>query len=189
LFTEHFVRTGAQVVAVDVSAELLSRARARGLPTDRVRFLEQRFEDLASGERFDAVIGSSVLHHLDLIAGLRRIQTLLRPGGALCFAEPNLLNPQIFLERKLSFLPVFWYVSPDETAFYRRRLAEQLRGAGFTDVRIVPFDWLHPAVPSRLTGAVERLGRLLEQAPLLREFAGSLYVRAQRATGALDEPR
>jgi 2-polyprenyl-3-methyl-5-hydroxy-6-metoxy-1,4-benzoquinol methylase len=40
LFTEMFARTGAHLVAVDISADLLNRARARGLPEERVEFLE-----------------------------------------------------------------------------------------------------------------------------------------------------
>jgi SAM-dependent methyltransferase len=181
LFTEQFVRTGAHVVAIDISPDLLSLARDRGLPPDRVEFLERRLEEPWPTDGFDAVIGSSVLHHLDLAAALPRVRSLLRPGGVMCFAEPNLLNPQVFLERRFSFLPMFWYVSPDETAFERRRLAARLRRAAFVDVSVTPFDWLHPAVPARITGAVAGLGRLLERTPVVRELAGSLYIRARRS--------
>jgi SAM-dependent methyltransferase len=181
IFTEHFVRTGAQLVAIDVSSDLLRIARARRLPPDRVQFLETRLEDFDSSEPFDAVIGSSVLHHLDVDAALSAVRTLLRPGGVCSFAEPNLLNPQVFLERRLCFLPIFWYVSPDETAFRRGGLAAKLRRADFVDVTVTPFDWLHPAVPPAFIGTIAGLGRLLERTPLVREFAGSLYVRARRA--------
>ena len=39
IFTEAFARTGARILAVDVSEELLTLARARSLPADRVVFL------------------------------------------------------------------------------------------------------------------------------------------------------
>jgi 2-polyprenyl-3-methyl-5-hydroxy-6-metoxy-1,4-benzoquinol methylase len=179
LFTEIFATTGAEIVALDISPELLERARARKLPQDRVTFAAKRFEDCDADVTFDALIGSSVLHHLDLDAAIRRMKVLLKPGGRISFAEPNLLNPQVYLERKFHYLPVFSYTSPDETAFVRWRLARQLREAGFQDIVIQPFDWLHPSTPEPLIGAVRSLGRVLEAVPLLREFSGSVCISAR----------
>lgn len=183
-FTTHFAESGAEILAVDISPDLLERAQARGLSAERVRFACRRFEDCELDGPFDAVIGSSILHHLDLDVALRRIHALLRPGGFLSFAEPNLLNPQVLAERKLrGLLPgVFWYVSPDETAFVRWSLAKRLRATGFVEIRIVPFDWLHPRTPARLIPLVGAVGRTLEALPLLREFAGSLFIHARRPT-------
>ena len=181
LFTEMFARTGASILAVDISPDLLQKARQRNLPPDRVRFVESRFEGCAAEGPFDAVVGSSVLHHLDLDQALARIFELLLPGGRMSFAEPNMLNPQVFLERKARCLrPLFPYVSPDETAFVRGRLRARLAQVGFRDVGITPFDFLHPATPRRLMGVVERLGKWLERVPALREFSGSLQIRARR---------
>jgi len=180
MFTEMFAASGADLVAVDISPDLLARARERKLSADHVMFVEKRFEDCDVDGPFDAVIGSSVLHHIEIAVALRRIHDLLKPGGRLSFAEPNYLNPQVFLERKLRFLPCFDYVSPDETAFVRGRLTRQLRGTGFSDVEVAPFDWLHPATPDPYVSAVGRTGRLLARLPLIREFAGSLYIRGKR---------
>jgi 2-polyprenyl-3-methyl-5-hydroxy-6-metoxy-1,4-benzoquinol methylase len=178
MFTELFAESGAEIVALDLSPELLALARSRGLPPERVRFVEQRFEELDQEASFDAVIGSSVLHHLDLVPALEKAFALLKPGGRLSFAEPNLLNPQVFVERR--FRRWFPNVSPDETAFVRPRLRRQLAALGFEDVDIEPFDWLHPAVPESWIGGVSRLGRLLEHIWGLREFAGSLRIAARR---------
>jgi 2-polyprenyl-3-methyl-5-hydroxy-6-metoxy-1,4-benzoquinol methylase len=178
MFTEMFAQTKARIVAVDISPDLLKKAAARNLPKDTVRFMEKRFEDCAVDGPFDAVIGSSILHHLELEKGLQRIYELLRPGGAISFAEPNMLNPQVFAERK--FRKLFPYVSPDETAFVRWKFKSMLQKAGFTDIEITPFDWLHPSVPRPLIGLVSAMGRALEWLPLLREFSGSLYIRAIR---------
>jgi len=179
MFTEIFAATGASILAVDISPELLNKARARALPPGQVTFFEGRFEDCDAEGPFDAVIGSSVLHHLDIEAAIGRIRELLKPAGRISFAEPNMLNPQVFLERTFHYLPVFSYTSPDETAFVRWRLERQLRLAGFQGVTIQPFDWLHPSTPQMLIKTVSTVGRWLESAPLLREFSGSLSIRAQ----------
>jgi len=176
LFTRLFVNTGAQVVANDISAELIQRAQAAN-PV--VSFICAQFEDLPETSTYDAIIGSSVIHHLDLSRALPKCHALLKPGGMMAFAEPNMLNPQVFAER--TFLRKFLhYVSPDETAFVRWSLAATLRAQGFSDVMIQPFDWLHPAVPASLVNIVERLGGLLEKIPLVREFAGSLLISCRR---------
>lgn len=178
MFTELFAQTGCAIVAVDISAELLEKAALRNLPEGQVHFVQKRFEDCAIDGPFDAVIGSSVLHHLEIDAALLKIYELLKPGGIMSFAEPNMLNPQIFSERK--FRRFFPRISPDETAFVRSSLKHSLKKAGFCDIEIIPFDWLHPAVPEELIPAVSATGRLLERIPLLREFSGSLHIRAVR---------
>ena len=176
LFTERFARSGAQIIAVDLSPDLLALARQRDLPN--VQFLEKSFEDCGVEGPFDAVIGSSVLHHLDLERSWPKIIDLLAPGGRISFAEPNMLNPQIYCERH--FRRFFPQVSADETAFVRWRLARELERAGFRSIDIQPFDWLHPATPPALIPVVSRAGRILEALWPLRELAGSLSIRAER---------
>lgn len=181
LFTEMFAQSGVNILAVDISPDLLEKARKRNLPSDRVLFVEKRFENCDIDGPFDAVIGSSVLHHLDIETALKRIYSLLKPGGLMCFAEPNMLNPQVFFERKFrSLLPCLWYVSPDETAIIRWKHRDLLIKTGFEKIKIVPFDWLHPATPVPLIPLINKIGRLLEITPIFREFAGSLYIQCRR---------
>ena len=97
----------------------------------------------------------------------------------MSFAEPNMLNPQIYCERHFrSFFPE---VSPDETAFVRFQLRRELEKNGFISVAIQPFDWLHPFTPPALIPAVTGLGKVLEAVWPCREFAGSLWIRARRS--------
>jgi 2-polyprenyl-3-methyl-5-hydroxy-6-metoxy-1,4-benzoquinol methylase len=176
LLTEKFARSGADIIAVDLSPELLDIARGRGLAG--VRFLEKNFEDCDVEGPFDAVIGSSILHHLELERTWKKIFSLLKPGGRMSFAEPNMLNPQIYCERH--FRRFFPEVSPDETAFVRFSLRRDLEKNGFTSVEIKPFDWLHPFTPPAMIPAVIGLGRVLEGVWPCREFSGSLWIRACR---------
>ena len=178
VFTQILAQSGAQLTAIDVSAELLAKARARLGPGTKVEFLEKPLEAFDGDGVFDAIIGSSILHHLELAAAWPRIRDLLGPHGRVSFAEPNMLNPQVFAERR--FRRFFSYVSPDETAFVRWRLKSDLVHAGFEEVKITPFDWLHPAVPAMAVAAISRMGGLVERLPLVREFSGSLHIVASR---------
>jgi SAM-dependent methyltransferase len=179
MFTEMFATCGADIIAVDISEDLLARARERCIPN--TQFLARRFEDCEVEGPFDAVIGSSVLHHLDVKDAVAKIFGLLKPGGRLSFAEPNYLNPQVFIERQFRFIrPLFWYVSPDETAFVRWRFRTLLKEMGFDNVEITPFDWLHPATPEPFIPALQAAGQALERMPMFREFSGSLCITARR---------
>ena len=179
-FTEKFARSGAQIVAVDISADLLKRAHSRGLPESQVRFLTKPFEECDIDGPFDAVIGSSILHHLDLEPALEKIWGLLRPGGMMCFAEPNMLNPQILIQKNVPWIRQRLGDSPDETAFIRWPLQRLLLKTGFEKIMVTPFDWLHPAVPERWIGTISAVGHVFERTPILRELAGSLLIQASR---------
>ena len=179
IFTAHFAFTGADLVAVDISEELLQRARDRNLP-HTTTFICTPFENLPVDQPFDAVIGSSVLHHLEAEASLSKIHSLLKPGGYACFSEPNMLNPQIMAQKNIPWIKERVGDSPDETAFFRWQMASLLRKTGFVEIHIVPTDWLHPLTHPTMISTVQKAGNFLEKFPLIREFAGSLYIRAQR---------
>jgi hypothetical protein len=133
------------------------------------------------GGPYDVIYGSSVLHHLDLSAALPVLRAAMRTGGRFVFTEPNMANPQVWLERHVPAIRRAAGASPDETAFYRTGLKRLLQRTGFDDVCIRPFDWLHPATPRCLIGPVAGLGRVLEVLPGVREISGSLAIFARRA--------
>jgi SAM-dependent methyltransferase len=181
VFLERIVTSQAAVVALDLSTDLLTqardklRARARSAAFCCGNAEQLPFPDGA----FDAVYGSSILHHLDLRVALAELYRVLRPGGRLVFAEPNLLNPQIALS--FHVLPRRWNgFSDDEMAFTRFAVVRLLREAGFADATSEPYDFLHPIVPGPLVGLVARLSLWLEHVPLVREIAGSQIIRARR---------
>ncbi len=180
LFTAMLARSGAQVEAVDISPDLLGKARQRE-GCERVTF---RLGNAETGENlegpYDAIVGVSVLHHLDCSRTLPSLVGHLRPGGRFVFTEPNRRNPQIWLERNVSWLKPLLGVSPDETAFLSQEMRNILELHGLTAVQVTPFDWLHPWTPPFLIPAVKALGSLLEATPGLREFSGSLLIVAKK---------
>ncbi|MBN2362046.1 MAG: class I SAM-dependent methyltransferase [Deltaproteobacteria bacterium] len=172
-------RPALRLLGVDVSTRSIEIAAER-----LQRFARARFEEADAlslpypADLFDAVVGNSVLHHLPLQPALSEARRVLKPGGLLWFSEPNMLNPQIAVEKNIKPIGRWLQNTPDETAFFRWPLAAALRRAGFARVAVRPFDFLHPALPALLMRPVDRLGRLLERVPLLREITGSLLIEA-----------
>src|SRR5262249_29203749 len=94
-FTRELARFGADIVAIDVSPELLEIAKAN-CSAPNVRYeIQNAYELSYSDALFDSVVGSSVLHHLESKAALCEIYRVLKRGGSVYFTEPNMLNPQI----------------------------------------------------------------------------------------------
>ena len=179
MFTQMWAPSGAEILAVDLSPQLIARARERQI-AGHVRFAARTFEECDADGPFDAVIGSSILHHLEIRPALRRIHQLLTPGGLMAFAEPNMLNPQVCLTKNVPWIKQAMGDSPDETAFVGPHMRHLLRTAGFRQIRVEPFDFLHPSTPPGLIDAVSRAGRLLERVPGVRSLAGSLIISAVR---------
>ena len=177
-FTKELAQTGANVSAIDISPDLLDEAR-RNCPAPNVTFEIQNACALSySDASFDSVVGSSVLHHLEIDEALQQIYRVLKPGGFIHFTEPNMLNPQIAVQKNVPAVKKRLGDSPDETAFFRWGLRRRLELTGFREVRIDPFEFLHPKTPPSWIPTVQNLGSVLEKIPLLREVAGSLYIRA-----------
>ena len=178
-FTRRVAPAGPSLVALDLSAELLARARARVL--DGARFVRGNAEALPfPAGAFDVVYGCSVLHHLDLEMALGEVRRVLGPGGRLVFSEPNLLNPQVWLMFRCEALKSRFGVSPDEMAFTQAAVTLVLRRLGFGRFTVRCFDFLHPSIPATLLSIAEPLVERLERVPLLRAIAGSLLIYAER---------
>lgn len=185
LFTRKIWRlTAANITAIDISEELLNIARRNdSIGPGKYINGDAMHLGFADGE-FEVVFGSSILHHLDFDKVLPEIFRVLKNGGRMTFAEPNMLNPQILIQKNVPAIKKRLGDSPDETAVVRWKLARQMRQIGFTNVRIFPYDFLHPMTPPLLIPLVSRLGEFLENIPVLREIAGSVMIYGEKSPAA-----
>ncbi|MBU8901257.1 MAG: class I SAM-dependent methyltransferase [Victivallales bacterium] len=179
-FTKEAAKSGAAISAIDISAELLEQAKIE-VPLENVEFMLENAYDMGFDDNsFDAVIGSSVLHHLEIDKALKEIFRVLRPGGTLHFTEPNMLNPQIALQKNIPFLKKMLGDSPDETAFFAWSLKKKMLKYGFSAVNIKAFDFLHPAIPGFMLPIMLPFCSALEKIPIFSSIAGSLFISATR---------
>jgi SAM-dependent methyltransferase len=178
-FTTRLLESGCELVAIELSEATAAVARQR--VGDRAEIVVGNIEtgEGLEGREFDAIVGVSVLHHVDLDACFAQTFPHLRPGGRFAFSEPNLLNPQVWAERSFEVVRRARHVTPHETAFRTGDLRARFEAAGLEVELCRPFEFLHPATPGPLIGAVGVLERLAERSPL-RAIAGSIAVAGRR---------
>ena len=96
-------RNGARVVGIDISPVAVSMSQRLAEEkelTRSVRFAVNDAERLQFPDgSFDMVVGSGILHHLDLDRSFSEIRRVLKPGGRAVFLEPLAYNPAIALYR------------------------------------------------------------------------------------------
>jgi len=177
ILTADLAPTGAKIIAVDISPELVAASQAN-VKADNVEFrIANAFDLEFEAGSFDSVVGSSVLHHLDVDSALSEFRRVLRPGGTLFLSEPNMVNPQIFLQKNIPYLKRLSGDTPDETAFVRWSLQRKMKKHGFVDVSARPYNFLHPQLPTGALPVLRPICDALERIPVLSEFAGSLMIR------------
>jgi SAM-dependent methyltransferase len=177
-YTLRLASSGAKIFSVDISARMLEVAR-RKVRFSNVYFQLADIESLPFEDgSFDACLGNAVLHHLDLNCAFKEIKRVLKGNGKIAFSEPNMLNPQVFLQKRSG---IFKRLAGDffkETAFFSWQLRDFLEKQGFGEIVIKPADFLHPATPDFLAAVVENISKGIERIPFIRQLGGSLFITA-----------
>jgi len=102
----HMAQKGGFVYGIDISDESVKtaaeEARKAGL-TDRMKFAVMDAEDLQfEDNKFDMILCSGVLHHLDLDNAYPELARVLKPDGLIICGEALGYNPIINLYRKMT---------------------------------------------------------------------------------------
>ncbi|MFA5088865.1 MAG: class I SAM-dependent methyltransferase [Candidatus Omnitrophota bacterium] len=185
IFTKFLLeeKEGIQVRGCDISSKAIALAFRRCREYKNIQFEVADVTRLPDAkESYDAVIGNSILHHLPLKKVLEECLRVLKKGGLVMFFEPNMMNPLIAAEKNIPFIGELLQNTKGENAFFRWGLAAVFKEMGWQDIRVSPFDFLHPSVPSSLIGCVKGVGRVCERVPLLKEISGSLSIYARKAS-------
>ncbi len=141
----------ARLRAIDMSGEMVRRARARveGLSNVEVSRLSLSDPSLEEGS-FDAVLAFNVLCYLeDLPASLARLRALLKPGG-LFLSATDCLGSRPTLEGLRKFRRIRAGTMPYEAFFTQRGLEKKVAAGGFA---ILERKNLFPAPPNLFLAA------------------------------------
>lgn len=173
---------GVAVEACDLSAALLEdlqrRAQPRTIPVHAFDIVDAPVE---LRDRYDAVVGFFVLHHVhDVEECMSVAARLVKPGGRVAFVEPNPWNPlyyaQIFFSAQMS-----WSEERGLLRIRREYMRAAMGAAGLVDLSDRCFGFFPPFVTN--TGPGERLEAAIERVSVGRSVRPFQLFGGQRAAG------
>lgn len=179
-------KTGAEVLAIDISETFLDKARAINT-VDTLTFLKFDLlaDDLAGLGIFDFIFGNGILHHLvvQLPAVLTALRQLASVRGGLAFIEPNLMNPYCAFIFGTKIGRRWASLEPDEMAFHGGDLRRVVADAGWRAVEVKTRDFLVPGLPMALVKPVTSIEPILEATAGTSWLAQSHFLTARANDG------
>jgi SAM-dependent methyltransferase len=130
-----------------------------------------------AGRHFDCIVGLDLLDARDCAAVLGDIYELLSPGGQVVFFETNPWNPILQLKR---FTGHFFAGSDPRGLLSRTRLYELMSEVGFIRVFAVYNDFVYAPLTPKLIWLLRNLSIVAENMPVVRRFAGTILLHAQK---------
>lgn len=168
--TKQIVKSGCNLIATDISIEMLKIARENNPNT---KFQQADAHNLPFKDGlFDLVYGVYVLMYTDYRKALSEIHRVLKPSGRIVFIEINKLNPIAFSITKFPLKQAL-KISDEAISFYPWELHRACEEANFSDIEVIPFEF-EWSVP------LGELNNLLERIPVVKEIAGNHLLIAEK---------
>ena len=130
-----------------------------------------------AGRRFDCVVALDLLDATNSAWLLQQVHELLVPGGQVVFYESNPWNPVLHLRRLFARLTGG---RDPRSLLGRSRLYELMSEIGFIRVFAVYNDFVYAPLTRHMAWLLRNLSIVLENAPVVRRFAGSILLHAQK---------
>lgn len=137
------------------------------------------FPGKLANRRFDFIVGYHLLTDENSGELLTELKKLLNPGGQILFFDSNPWNPYYRVRRMFSRL-MFSKKKQEKESLNRVDLFSLISEAGYIRIKILPYDFLFPPLPKFLLWPMQNLSLILENCPYIRNFAGSLFIWAQK---------
>jgi SAM-dependent methyltransferase len=166
------LRQRYSVLAVDLSTRSLDNLRSLAARLSLPSPATSR--QLPRGMRFDAIVGTDILHHVDLDNQLPVLYDALRTGGRLIFSEPGGCNPTWYV-----YLPLTapWHIERGVRNCTYCNLKRTLERSGFSDVSISGLGLL-PRPFFNWSARLSMLNDALGDRPLVKLFAYRYIIEA-----------
>ena len=170
IFTKELATTEANIAAIDLSLEMINMAN-ENCQRHNVGFYicdahKLRYPD----KTFDAIVGAYVLHYFDVDEALKGFYRVLKDDCSIAFVEPNKLNPVLFALTHIGFIKKIFKRSKYANSYSKWELKKILERNEFRSVRIYSGEFV----------CNRKLNRWLESLPIIREFGGTLFIKASK---------
>tara|TARA_Y100000031_G_scaffold48114_1_gene54896 strand:+ start:104 stop:1621 length:1518 start_codon:yes stop_codon:yes gene_type:complete len=152
--------------------------KLRGFNTEII--VLNHFPDSLQGKQFDYIVFWHLLESKYHSQIFHIIKSLIKPGGGFLVFEPNPWNPYLQARRIAQrILPVFSKDILNTSSLNRIGLYSVLSEIGYTQINVLPYDFLYAPIPKFLIWPAKHMSIIMENFPYLRNFAGSICIWAR----------
>lgn len=131
-------------------------------------------------ETFDCVVTNHMLGDHTRNEFLCAVKQLIRPGGGFLLFEANPWNYYYHIRKFFRrLIPMPWSRPADPISMNRFEVFSVLSEIGYTQINVLPYDFLYSPIPRFLIWPAKNLSIIMENFPYIRNLAGSLYIWAR----------
>ncbi len=139
------------------------------------------------GRRFDFVIAMDLLDSGNCSWFLQNIYSFLKPGGQVLFYESNPWNIVLKIRRLLK--STFGKTDDPRRLLNRTALYELISEVGFVNIFAIYNDFVYAPLTRSMVWFFRNLSILLENMPVIQNFAGSILIHAKKPHGSTSHPK
>lgn len=134
------------------------------------------FPGALQGQKFDFIVAHNLLTNKFQDAFLYAIKSLIKPGGGLILFEPNPWNPCLWLGNVIKQSLAFFRRVEIPLLSNRMEIFIILSKIGYTQINVMPYDFLYRYMPKFMYWPMKNLSIILENFPYIRNLSGSLCI-------------
>lgn len=142
--TFYFLAKGFNVIGVDVSQQSLEVLKNRYEAVKQVGWGKLTTQTGLPINQVDAIVGTDILHHIDLVHYLPKFKSSLKQGGKIVFSEPNAWHLPWYGYLLWKRIP--WSIEKQIVHMNRTYLTAKFVEAGFLDVEVKGFGLIPPQI-------------------------------------------
>jgi dolichol-phosphate mannosyltransferase len=162
------------------------RSELQKLPPSVEYLTLAEFSGQVESRKFDFIAAMDLLDQRNSAWFLQKIYKLLKPGGEVVLYESNPWNPVHKVRRLIST----WLGHPDPRRLLSQlQLYELMSEIGFVRSFAVFNDFVYAPLTPRLVWLFRNLSIVMENAPIVRRFAGAIVVHSQKPPRRVAKPR
>lgn len=175
-YTKEFIKIGCNVIAIDISREMITTAKKKGI--NNIQYVICDIENMPFKSKIlDVVVGNSVLHHLyDVDSALSEIKRVMVDGASYSFLEPNARNPVNFCIKNFSKYKKLADDSPNEKAFTVEKIKNIFESNGFKVCNASCMDFIPPGFSINVLKIFTKLDSYLSKIPIINQLAASILI-------------
>lgn len=169
------LQNGYKVTAIDIDIKSQKRLSKTADKIGKSKNLQTN-NAFPKDSKYDYILGTDILHHIEVSKYFRSFNNHLKKGGKIIFSEPNSWNITWWI---FIFLFLDWKQEKGIAQINYFYLLKQLRFSGFKDIKITGLFLFPPMHFGKMT-LFRNLNIFLGNLPILKLFAFRYIIIARR---------